>query len=804
MSRNPQPLPVDALLADIRERLRQAPNLVIEAPPGAGKTTRVPPALLDLVSGEILVLEPRRLAARLAARRVASELGEPVGETAGFRVRFEEAAGPRTRITFMTEGVLTRRLLRDRSLRGVDVVILDEFHERHLEGDLALALLRRMQSTRRPELRLVAMSATIESAPLVAFLGGCTVLRSEGRRFETAIGYTPASAAPLEEQVASAVEKLLRDGLDGDVLVFLPGAAEIQRAARACQRIAARANLLLLPLHGDLPPEEQDRAIQPADRRKVIFSTNVAESSVTIEGITAVIDSGLARAASQSPWSGLPRLQVSRVSKASANQRAGRAGRTAPGRVIRLYPFEDFVRRPEHETPEILRAELSQLVLGLACMDVLDARDLSWLDLPPEAALGAARRLLEALGAVGADGSPTAAGRQMVRMPVHPRLARLVLEAAERGARDQGCAAAALLSAGARAGDLFSLLESDWDRAAGLAFNELRRLAPSPKTGSGGDEALLRAVLAAFPDRVARRRRGEELLLSGGGSALLSKASGACAGEFLVAIDIEERSERGLPLVRLASAIQPEWLLDAFPDRIRVEERLEWNRTAERVEASSALLYGELAIEESRVAPRDQEAAARLLAERALEGGLARFADAVEIDAFLDRAAFAGRHASLPELTGEDVRAALISLCDGRRSFAELRSAAQGGGLLGALRNRLPPSGLDTIREYAPERLRLPGGKHVAVHYPRDGEPWAAAKLQEFFGMEETPRVAQGRVALVLHLLAPSDRPVQTTTDLAGFWRRLYPEVRRELSRRYPRHRWPEDPLRALPGERRR
>ena len=794
-------LPVDALLPAVCESLRQAPNLVIEAPPGAGKTTRVPPALLDRVGGEILVLEPRRLAARLAARRVASELGEAVGATAGYRVRFDEATGPGTRITFMTEGVLTRRLLSDRSLRGADVVVLDEFHERHLEGDLALALLRRLQKSVRPDLRLIVMSATIESAPVAAYLGGCAVLRSQGRRFESSIAYTPASAEPLERQVASALEKLLGDGLDGDVLVFLPGAAEIRRAGRAIERIAEGAGLLVLPLHGDLSPAEQDRAVQPADRRKVILSTNVAESSVTIEGVTAVIDSGLARVASQSPWSGLPRLAISRVSKASANQRAGRAGRTAPGRVIRLYSLDDFARRPDRETPELLRAELSQMVLALASMGIADARELEWLDAPPAAALDAACELLGALGAVDAAGRLTADGRDMLRMPVHPRLARLVIEASRRGARDRGSAAAALLSAGARAADLFALLETDWDRTARLAFNELRRLAPRAQAEMGEDEALFRAALAAFPDRVARRRRDRELLLSNGGSAVLAAET---AAEFLVAIDIEERSERGLPMVRLASAIEPEWLLEMFPERVREREALEWNRGGERVEAVSALLYGELVITETRGAPRDGEAASQLLAEKALEAGPARFADAEEIDALLDRAAFAARHASVPALTAEDVRAALVSLCAGLKSFAELRSAAGDGGLLKALERALPPRDLAVIREYAPERLRLPGGKQVAVHYPRDGEPWARAKLQEFFGMQETPRVARGRVPLVLHLLAPSDRPVQTTTDLAGFWKRLYPEVRRELSRRYPRHRWPEDPLNAAPGERRR
>ncbi len=804
-------LPIDPLLPAIREHLLGGPNLVIEAPPGAGKTTRVPPALLGLFAGEILVLEPRRLAARLAARRVAAELGERVGETAGYRVRFEDLTSARTRITFMTEGVLTRRLLSDPSLRGVAAVLLDEFHERHLEGDTAAALLRRLQKTSRPALRLVVMSATIQAAPVAAYLDGCPVLRSEGRQFEVSIAYTPASRAALDEQVASAADTLFRAAPDGDILVFLPGAAEIRRAARTCEQLSGRTGLLVVPLHGDLAPEEQDRAIQPAGRRKVILSTNIAESSVTIEGVTAVVDSGLARVASQSPWSGLPRLAVSRISKAAANQRAGRAGRTAPGRVIRLYSLEDFARRPEQETPEIARAELSQLVLMLAGMDIANPAGLDWLEPPPPLALDAAVELLRALGAVDQNGHLTGDGREMIRLPVHPRLARLVIEAARRGARDQGCSAAALLSAGARLtappdhsgpSDLLALIGAEWDRPARLAYAELRRLAPRGTTKADAEDGLLAAALAAFPDRVARRRREDELALANGGSAILSSASMVRDSEFLVAIDIEERSEHGLPLVRLASAIEPELLLEMFPERIRERRTLEWNRTAERVEASSALLYDQLVIEESRGGARDEDEPWRLLAERALEAGVARFADAGEISALLDRAAFAARYSALRELTGEDVRSALASLCEGLRSFAELSQAARDGGLVRALERRLPPAGMAEIQELAPARLRLPGGRYVRVEYPRNEAPRIAARLQEFFGMESTPRVARGRAPVVIHLLAPNNRPVQTTTDLAGFWQGLYPEIRRQLSRRYPRHRWPEDPVHAAPGER--
>jgi ATP-dependent helicase HrpB len=803
---SPPPLPIDDRIPEILARLREGVNLVIEAPPGAGKTTRVPPALLEL-GGKVLVLEPRRLAARLAARRAAAERGERVGETVGYQVRFEEAIGPRTRLIYMTEGVLTRRLLRDPRLEGISCVVLDEFHERHLEGDLALALLRRLQRSARPDLRLVVMSATLQSAPVAAFLGDCAVVRAEGRLFPLAIRYTPLSAAPLEQRVAEALESLVREGLDGDVLVFLPGAREIRRAMRACEPIAERTGLLLLPLHGDLPLEEQERALAPADRPKVVFSTNVAESSLTIEGVTAVIDSGLARVASHSPWSGLPRLEVRRVSKASAEQRAGRAGRTAPGRVVRLYPLEDFVRRPEHDVPEILREDLSGASLMLRACGVAP-EELDWLDPPPAEAWQAAERLLLRLGAVDPSGALTEIGQMMARLPLEPRLARLVVEAERRGAGDQGCALAALLSAGERMSeataqsgpsDLLWLLEQPWSSRTRRLYEQIRREAKVRSSDSAADEALLMAILVAFPDRVARRRRDRELLLSGGGAAILSAASVVRDAEFLVAVDAEERREQGLPLVRLASAIRPEWLLDLFPDRVREVERIEWNRESERVERSSALLYDELVIEESR-GPARGEQAERLLFERAWEAGLARFADPEAIESFLARVEFAAAHAAVPPPSEQDVAEALASLCRGLSSFAELESAARGGGLLRALEARLPEHARRLLDQIAPERLRLPSGRQVPVHYARGKPPWIAAKIQEFFGQKETPRLAAGKVPVTLHLLAPNNRPVQTTTDLEGFWRRLYPELRRELSRRYPRHDWPEDPLAARPS----
>jgi ATP-dependent helicase HrpB len=779
-------LPIDPLIPEIAAHLRVHTTLVLEAPPGAGKTTRVPPALLEITDGEILVLEPRRLAARLAARYVASSLGEPVGETVGYQVRFEEVAGPRTRLRFLTEGVLTRRLLSDPRLERVAAVVLDEFHERHLEGDLALALLRRLQRTQRPDLRLVVMSATLDAAPVAAYLGRARVLRSEGRQYPLEIQYTPHSAAPLEQQVAAAVEAL--PDASGHVLAFLPGAAEIRRAQQACSAAAQRRGWLVLPLHGDQTPEEQDRAVGPSDRRKIILSTNVAESSITIEGISAVIDSGLARVAGHSPWSGLPTLNVGRISQASANQRAGRAGRTGPGRAVRLYPLEDFVRRPAHDVPEIARADLAPVVLLLRAMG---ASKLEWLETPPLAALVHAEELLAEL-------APTPAlVREMSRYPLHPRLARLIVEARRRGVAEDGCTVAALLSAGERLpahadhatrSDLLVLLESRWEPRTAQVVRQIRRMVNPPRQAGRDEDALLLSVLAAFPDRVARRRQGADLQLAAGTPAQLAPSSTVTQAEFLVAVEAEDRRDQKTPLVRIASAIEPEWLIDLFPDRVRETSEVQWNRAAGRVEAVSALMFDRMAIQESRGAP-DPDAAAALLAQKGIEAGLAQ---SEELDAFLARVRFAAPYGSLPELSAET---ALRALATGLKSLGELESAAREQGIVRALESQLPPQARRLLDEIAPDRIRLPGGRQVRVHYEPGQPPWIASRLQDFFGMRQTPSVARGAVPLVIRLLAPNNRPVQMTTDLAGFWERLYPQLRKELGRRYPKHRWPENPL---------
>jgi ATP-dependent helicase HrpB len=838
-----EPLPIDPLLPEVVASLRAHPTLVLEAPPGAGKTTRVPRALLDAgmaEHGEIVILEPRRLAARMAARRVADELGEKVGGTVGYQVRFEDVSGPRTRIRFVTEGVLGRKLIASPDLAGIAAVVLDEFHERHLQGDVALALVERLRRTRRPELRVVVMSATLATGPLAAHLDA-PVLRSEGRRFDVAIEHLPqADDRPLALQVASAVRRLVAEGLDGDVLVFLPGAGEIRRAREACEKLAAESGLALVPLHGDLSPEEQDTAVRPGTRRKVILSTNVAESSITIQGVVAVVDAGLARVASQAPWSGLPRLRIEKVSRASAVQRAGRAGRTRPGRCLRLYTRADFESRPEHEAPEIRRLDLAQTELDLAA---LGAVDVPWLEPPPEGHVRAARELLLRLRAIDAGGRVTETGRAMLRFAVHPRAARVVVEGERRGVADDACVAAAILAEGdirassrARFGDSrgqdtateASDLGAQLDlyreaedsrfsasalRAASLDAGATHAVAKAAKqlergTRRGGsqhggktgsaDEELRMALLSGYPDRVAKRvrRGGRQLAMAGGGAAELGEASVVRDAEWMVALDAEERPQgaRGGVLVRLASAIEPEWLIELFPEEVEERRDVKWNAQAERVDAREEMVWRGLVLHTSEGAEPPAQEAARVLSEAALAAGPRAFAPADVLDRWLSRARFAASvDASIRAPDDDVVKQTLASLSEGRRSFEELRQA----GLLDALKALAGRPG--DVDRLAPERVTLAMGRAVTVSYDGGKPPRIASRLQDFFGMTDGPRVGGGRVPLVLELLAPNQRAVQVTTDLAGFWERHYPAIRKELVRKYPRHSWPEDPKKPAP-----
>ena len=871
VANNRNPLPIDDVLERIVEELGTSRNLVIEAPPGAGKTTRVPPRLLELVDGgrEVWVLEPRRIAARAAARRVAAEMGERLGETVGYTVRFDDVSSSRTRLRFVTEGILARRILSDRGLDRIGAVVFDEFHERHIHADVGLALARRLQVDARPDLRILAMSATLEAAPVAAFLGDCPTVRSEGRLFDVAIEYDARpDERPLADRVAGAVARIANERLDGDVLVFLPGAAEIRRALETCAPIAKRAGAELLPLHGDLPASEQDRAVAPASQPRIILSTNVAESSITIEGVVAVIDSGLARIPAHSPWTGLPTIETERVSRASAAQRAGRAGRVRPGLCLRLYTSQDFGARPEHSTAEILRLDLAETALLVHGAGVAKLSDFAWFSPPASSAIEAADSLLERLGAIDADGQVTNDGRLMLKLPVHPRLGRLILESARRGFPRLGCRAAAVLSerdprtrttfesagrqspASSGPSDVLAIVDLIGDREGDGRVDPLLdrgAVASIVRTASQLERALGKnvpgaesrksstthdavertlgiALLAAFPDRVARRltpvKFGPEdhipLALAGGASAELHPTSVVRSAEYLVAVDAETRRvarggwtprHAGAPVVRTASRIESDWLIELFADRVVDATEWVWDKFGGRALVVRRLAYDGLVIDESHAPATPGPEVASLLHKAALLENV--ITENRPISQLLDRIRFvvdAAPETGLSPVTDDVVENCLSEVCEALTSLAQLR-AVMPAALAAAITRYAGPNSGRALARFAPEKVRLARGREVKVHYADGAPPWIASRLQDFFGMKTTPAIADGRRPLVVHLLAPNQRAVQVTSDLAGFWERHYPALRKELGRRYPKHAWPEDPVGgkepARPGQRR-
>jgi ATP-dependent helicase HrpB len=823
-------LPIEPLVPAIRDALQEEGRLVLQAPPGAGKTTRVPLALLEapfmgapfLAGRKLIVLEPRRIAARMAARRMAASLGEEVGETVGYRVRLDARVGPRTRVELVTDGLFLRCLQEDPGLEGVACVIFDEFHERGLETDLALALTLEARQALRPDLRLVVMSATLDAAPVAALLGDAPVLTSEGRAFPVETRYLPR---PMEGRIEAAVARAVWAALEeeeGSILVFLPGGGEIRRVADALAAEGLPDDVMVAPLYGDLDLGAQDAAVSPspAGRRKIVLATAIAETSLTIEGIRVVVDSGLARLPRYDPRAGMTRLETLRASQATADQRRGRAGRLGPGVCIRLWTEQDQRARSAQPTPEMLAADLTPLALELALWGAGEGGGLAFLDPPPVGAMAQARELLTQLGALDAQGRPTAQGRAMARLGLHPRLAHMILAAPARGLGRLACEVAAILSerdlfrgpASEREADLrtrVAVLRGDRSEAAAPldrgALNQARalarqwaRLAEIGDKGTDDPQRTGEVVALAYPDRVAQAR-GEhgQFRLANGRGAMLPAIDPLAAEPFLAvaALDGAARSAR----IFLAAPIERAALDELFADRLVTVEQVAWDSRSESVIANRELRLGALVLE-ARPAPPDPAATAAAMAAGIKALGIAALPWSDQARGIQARVAFLQRlePERWPDLSDAALAADPLDWLGERLAGVTRRAHLARLDLAAALLDRIDWRQRRELDRLAPTHVAVPSGRQAALDY--GGEtPALAIKLQEMFGAGAGPSVADGRVAVRLQLLSPAGRPVQVTQDLAGFWRNGYAAVRAELRGRYPRHPWPEDPLTAPP-----
>ena len=813
------PLPIDPLLPDVVAAVRERGLLLLAAPPGSGKTTRAPLALAQAdFGGEIVVLEPRRLAARAAAARVAQELGCEVGGFVGYQVRGDRRASRDTKLTFLTEGVLVRRLVQDPFLDGVAAVVLDEFHERHLEGDLALSMLREVRETVRPDLRLCVMSATLDLAPLRAFLPNAAELHSDGRLFPVRVEHEPRlSDSDLEVRVRQAVERALQE-TSGDVLVFLPGTGEIDRCGNAMDNLARRASVLVLPLHGKLSPQDQDLAIRPNEQRKVVLSTNVAESSLTIPGVTAVVDTGLCRELRFDRGRGVDVLELSRISLASATQRAGRAGRTGPGVCYRLWTAGEERGMNARTVPDVQRVDLCSATLSVRAFAGRDPREFGWFEQPTPSALAGADELLVELGAVDAKGMVTDRGRQLLSMPMHPRLAAVALAGRQKRCAVHAAVAAALLgdvdSLGMGPGlDLIAAasafvlaMERGFPphlcRDAGVPPNLARqvartveRIAERNADASREDtDALPACLLAGFSDRVAMRlqRDAREATMTGGRGLVLPAA--ADGHDLVVALRLHESGRQQRSQATVVAAIEERHL--EATGRVRSTVDAELDEEQGRVFAVRVRAYRDLRLASARGGEVPVDRAHELLLPLLRRDPARWLGESKETQAFLARVAFLRERMpelALPEFAIDEQLEAAIQSLGAATDLRRLRDAD----LSSILAARLSPQQSHALRQHAPERVELPSHRHVPIDYGAPAGPKVRARMQEFFGLPSVGLLAGGRVRLVLELLAPNHQPVQVTTDLASFWQNVYPTARRELMRKYPRHSWPEDPLAA-------
>lgn len=825
-NRKPPLLPIDDVLPRVSEVLRHGTSAVLVAPPGAGKTTRVPLALLDepwLGEAKIVMLEPRRLAARAAAHHMASVLGERVGDTVGYRVRADSRVGPRTRIEVVTEGVLTRMLVEDPTLDGISIVIFDEFHERSLHADLGLALTLHSRTLVRSDLRVLVMSATLDATAVGRLLGGAPVIVSEGRAFPVETRYLPPrSPAQREATVVAAIDRALYED-SGDILVFLPGAAEIRRVADSLRGGALPARTHVAPLYGAMALEEQDRAIRASEpgARKVVLATTIAQTSLTIEGIRVVIDAGLTRIPRYSPRTGMTRLETVNVSRSAADQRRGRAGRLGPGVCYRLWDGAHGSTLREHDIPEILEADLAPLALDLAAAGVSDPTDLQWLDPPPTGAFSQATELLHELGALG-SGRLTTHGRELAALGTHPRLAHMIVRARSASHGALACDLAAIVeerdfalgTPAQRDPDVRTRLDAlhgrrgfaDIDAGAlhsvRLAAERWRERAAVRDQKIDADAAGWVLALA-YPDRIAQRRSGvaPRYLLRNGAGAVLPTSTALHNEPYLVAAELDGR--RPESLVLLAVPLTLDEIEQHFGDQIERRDTITWDVEAGAVVARRVRALGALVLSDDPLANPSPHEVRRVVCEAIVASEFRLLNWTKEANALRTRIAFLHTHdPSWPDTSAEGLTLAAERWLDPQLAEVRRLSQVQRIPVAESLLNMLTWQQRAQLDELAPTHFTVPSGSRIPLDYADPRSPVLAVRLQEVFGLTKTPTVLGGRQRVTLHLLSPSQRPVQVTTDLESFWRTSYFDVRKELRGRYPKHHWPEDPLNAEPTRR--
>jgi len=816
------PLPIDAVLDQLARTLAVRTAAVLVAPPGAGKTTRVPLALLDapwVGTKKIIVLEPRRIAARASAERMAHTIGERVGETVGYRVRFGSKVSRATRIEVVTEGIFSRQILDDPELSGVAAVLFDEFHERSLDADLGLALARDAQMGLREDLRILVMSATLDGARVARLLGDAPVIASEGRAFPVETRYLGRKPdAPLERQMADAIAMALRAD-PGSVLAFLPGAAEIRRTQNFLGERVHDATVEIVPLFGALDAAVQDRAIAPAPKghRKVVLATSIAETSLTIEGVRIVVDSGVARVPRYEPDIGLTRLETMRASRAAVDQRRGRAGRTEPGVCYRLWDEPQTASLAAYTQPEILSADLSSLVLDLAQWGVSDPSTLAFLDPPPAPALKEARGLLRELGALDSDGRLTSEGKSLRALALPPRLARMIVDSHRLGAGEEAAEIAAVLTERGLGDDHVDLeVRLDQFRrdraprassARSLAQRWAAQVAASETSSAMGDEVTTGMMLAlAFPDRVARNRGNGSFVLANGRGAAVDPASALARAPYIAVAELTGTAAQGRIL--LAARITQDDIERHFAGEIETTDEVTFDRTAMALRARRRRALHAITLSEAPLALSPSAETARVLADGLIAAGLDRLPWSKPSKQWRDRVMFLRKAEAdplaspWPDLSDDALAAQreawLVPALYDKASLKEFSA----GDLSEALMTLLPWELRARLEREAPTHFEAPTGTLLAIDYEAEQGPTIAVRLQELFGLNTHPSIAKGAIALVLELLSPAHRPVQVTRDLPGFWRGSYAAVRSDLRGRYPRHPWPEDPASAVPTRR--